>query len=105
LKRLITISLHYYKLLWVYNLAFTLLATILVWGFIGVLNAGTFFTAKIIGFTSAMGLHYYTSSKSYFYFMNAGYRMQRIFVNAAIIDGLVYLLIVISALILKTCLH
>ncbi|MGF7080606.1 hypothetical protein [Mucilaginibacter sp. UYCu711] len=105
MKRLITISLHYYKLLWVYNLAFTLLATIIVWGYIGVLNAATFFIAKVIGFTSAMGLYYYSSSKSYFYFMNAGYRMRTIFINAAIIDACIYLLIVLSAVILKTCIR
>ncbi|MES2375843.1 MAG: hypothetical protein V4553_04665 [Bacteroidota bacterium] len=105
MKRLVTISLHYYKLLWVYNLAFTLLATIIVWGYIGVLNAASFFIAKAIGYLSSMALHYYSSSKSYFYFMNAGYKMRWIFVNAAIIDVFIYLLIVLFALILKTCVN
>jgi hypothetical protein len=104
LKRLATISLQYYKLLWVYNLAFTVLATILAAGILGSLNAGTFFTAKVIGYLCAIGLHYYSSSKSYFYFMNAGYHMRKIFISAAVIDVGVYLLIVLSALILKTCL-
>jgi len=105
LKRLATISLQYYKLLWVYNLAFTVLATFLAVGILGVLNAGTLFTAKAIGYLSAIGLHYYSSSKSYFYFMNAGYHMRKIFISAGIIDFAVYMLILLSASILKTCLH
>ena len=82
-------------MLLLYNLAFTLVAIFMCLAGGEHLNAGVFLFAKIVGLLSALGLHYYSSSQSYFYFRNAGYRMFSLFIGVAGLDILVYLLIII----------
>src|ERR1700760_4648719 len=82
LKRLITLSFQYYRLLLVYNAAFTIMV-LLFFGFPNPhINAGSFLFAKVIGFTSAIGLYHFMAKESYFYFRNAGYSILRICLNA-----------------------
>jgi hypothetical protein len=77
-----------------YNIAFSVLATA-IFIFDGVpVNAISLVFAKITGFVCAVGLHYYSSKNSYFYFRNAGYSVLRILLNAFTIDIIIYLLLV-----------
>jgi hypothetical protein len=93
LKRLTILSFQYYRLLLVYNLAFTILVVFL-FGFGADVDAASFLFAKITGFASAAGLYYYMAKDSYFYFHNAGYRIWQIIVNAFVIDLLLCVLII-----------
>src|SRR5882724_11179042 len=82
LKRLGIITLQFYRLFLLYNIAFTVLALFLL-----IFNAGTInpetavlllVPAKFIGFICALALHYFSAKENYFYFRNAGYGMRRI---------------------------
>ena len=95
MKRLGILTLQFYQLLLLYNIAFTLLATFIFWFEARTLNAVIFFPAKVFGLAAALGLHYYSSKQTYFYFRNAGYRMVTLFSGAFAFDILVYLLIVV----------
>ncbi|NOW95258.1 hypothetical protein [Mucilaginibacter sp. SG564] len=87
MKRLSIITFQFYRLLLLYNIAFTILALFLLLFNAASLNAGIFVFAKVIGFTCAVALHYFFSAKeNYFYFRNAGYGMRRMFVSAFAID-------------------
>jgi hypothetical protein len=94
LKRLGILTLQFYQLLLLYNIAFTLLTAGIFYLIADGFNAGIFLIAKIIGFIAAIGLHYYSSKQSYFYFRNAGYRIITLFIGAFTFDMLIYLLIV-----------
>ena len=98
LKRLSILSLQFYKLLFWYNVAFTIVALIVLqFGAIPI-NAVSFAIAKLAGYLIAVGLHYYNSKNHYFYFRNTGYSMRWIFIGALFTDILVYLIIALICL-------
>ena len=109
LKRLGIITLQFYRLLLLYNIAFTVLALFLL-----IFNAGTInprtavlllIPAKIIGFMCALALHYFSAKENYFYFRNAGYGMRRMFISAFAIDlSICVLLITLSKIVLHAAL-
>jgi len=90
LKRITILTFQYYKLLLFYNVAFTVLIAKIA----GPFNPATFLLAKLIGFTAAVALHYYSANKSYFYFRNAGYSIRYIILAAFLIDMSVYFLMI-----------
>jgi archaellum biogenesis protein FlaJ (TadC family) len=94
LKHLTILSFQYYRLLLVYNAAFTILVVFLFGFDTHHIDAVIFLFAKLIGFASAAGLYYYMAKESYFYFRNAGYPIWRIIVNAFVIDLLLCILII-----------
>jgi hypothetical protein len=99
LKRTVILTFQYYRILLLYNVAFTIVwIAFALYGF-GELNAAALLWAKICGFLSAAALNYYMAKQSYFYFRNAGYRMRRVIVSAFFADLLsfilVYLLIIL----------
>lgn len=110
LKRLGIITLQFYRLLLLYNIAFTVLTL-----FILVFNMGIFdpriiiillLPAKVIGFVSAVALHYYSAKENYFYFRNAGYSMKHMFMSTFAIDlSICVLLIILSKIILHAVFH
>jgi len=88
LKRTAILTFQYYRILLLYNLAFTILwIGIAFYGF-GELNVVALFWAKVSGFVSAAFIHYYSAKESYFYFRNAGYRMRRVIITAFLADAL-----------------
>ncbi|MES2267173.1 MAG: hypothetical protein V4520_10450 [Bacteroidota bacterium] len=93
MKRLTTLSLQYYRILLVYNITFTFLCVFLI-GFSGAGNPVTLFFAKFIGFAGAVGLHYYSSAKTYFYYRNAGLAIRRLYAYAFIIDLTIYVIFI-----------
>lgn len=101
LKRITILTLQFYQLLLLYNIAFTLLTAGIFYLVAGELNAGIFLVAKIIGFIAAIGLHYYSSKQTYFYFRNAGYHILTFFIGAFVFDILVYILILVLPLLLQ----
>ncbi|WP_299499635.1 hypothetical protein [Mucilaginibacter sp.] len=105
MKRLSNLTLQYYQLLLLFNIAATILWTaIFIFDSIPV-NAVSFFVPKSIGYLSAVALHYYSYEDSYFYFRNAGYSIWRIIISAFVVDVLVYLLLISLSFIVRTCLH
>lgn len=84
-----------------YNIAFSLLAMAIFVFNSRTVNSEIFLFAKITGFVCAIGLHYYSSKESYFYFRNAGYSMRRIFLNAFIVDIIVYFIITILSILIS----
>ena len=93
MKRTAILTFQYYRILLLYNLAFTILwIGIALYGF-GELNAVVLFWAKISGFASAAALNYYMAKQSYFYFRNAGYRMRRVIITAFLADALSFIFI------------
>jgi hypothetical protein len=106
LKRLGIITFQFYKLLLLYNIAFTVLALFLLVFNGAPLSATTFVSAKVIGFLSAVALHNFSSKENYFYFRNAGYGMRRMFISAFAIDiSVCILLIILSKIILHAALY
>ena len=88
MKRTAILAFQYYRILLLYNVAFTIVwVAFALYGF-GELNAVTLFWAKISGFVSAAFIHYYSAKESYFYFRNAGYRMRRVIITAFLADAL-----------------
>jgi len=76
-NRLSTLVLQYYRLLLVYNIAFSILGLFLIWFNTG-LSPVYLFYGKLVGYLSAVGLYHYSSAKSYFYFRNAGLSIRRL---------------------------
>jgi len=93
LKTLTLLSLQFYQILLLFNIACTLLSIAVFWYGFGHIDAGIFFLAKIFGFPGAVLLHQYSAKETYFYFRNAGFRMRRVIGIAFIIDLLAYLTI------------
>ena len=82
MKRTVILTFQYYRILLVYNVAFTIVwIAFASYGF-GELNPAILFWAKISGFISAAVLQGYSAKESYFYFRNAGYRMRCILLQA-----------------------
>jgi hypothetical protein len=100
LKRLTIITLQFYRLLVLYNIAFSILAMAIFTFDSASINAGSFLFAKLIGFIAAISLHYYSAKQTYFYFLNTGYSMWRIYLYAFAIDILVYLILITSSTVL-----
>ncbi|MBB6112359.1 hypothetical protein SAMN05421821_118111 [Mucilaginibacter lappiensis] len=105
MKRLGIHTFQFYRLLLLYNIAFTVLALFLLIFNAGSINAGTvvvlLISAKIIGFISALALHYFSAKENYFYFRNAGYGIKRMFISTFAIDlSICVLLIILSKIIL-----
>jgi len=93
LKRFGILTIQFYWLLLTYNIAFTIVASVLM-GVSGIkINAASFLIAKLMGFACAIGLHYFNSQNEYFYFRNTGYGMRRIILSALVTDGLIYLIL------------
>lgn len=95
LKRLGILTIQFYQLLLLYNIAFTLLATFILVMEAGHLDAAVFLFGKVIGFFAAIGLQYYSSKQTYFYFRNAGCNITTLFINAFIIDALIYAILIL----------
>jgi hypothetical protein len=93
LKRTAILTFQYYRILLLYNIAFTIVwIAFALYGF-GELNAVALFWAKLSGFASAAALNYYMDKQSYFYFRNAGYRMRRVIITAFLADALSFIVI------------
>ncbi|MEZ2334920.1 hypothetical protein AB6735_04765 [Mucilaginibacter sp. RCC_168] len=110
MKRLSIITFQFYRLLLLYNIAFTVLALFLLIFNAGTINPGAtvllLIPAKIIGFMCALALHYFSAKENYFYFRNAGYGMKRMFISAFVIDlSVCVLLIILFKIILYAALH
>nr|WP_067053923.1 hypothetical protein [Mucilaginibacter sp. L294] len=101
MKRLTTLTLQYYRTLLIYNITFTILCVFLI-GFSGAGNPVTLFFAKFAGFAGAVGLHYFSSAKTYFYYRNAGMAIRRLYVYAFTIDVIVFILI---TMLIALCRH
>jgi len=96
LKRTAILTFQYYRILLLYNVAFTILwIGIALYGF-GELNAVVLFWAKVSGFVSAAFLNYYSAKESYFYFRNAGYQMRRVILTAFLADSLSFIIVFLS---------
>ncbi|OJW18399.1 MAG: hypothetical protein BGO48_17825 [Mucilaginibacter sp. 44-25] len=101
MKRLVTLTLQYYRTLVVYNITFTLLCFLLVGSSTGNSIISLHFS-KLIGFAGAVSLHYYSSAKTYFYYRNAGLYIRRLYGYTYLIDLAVFTVI---TLILSICRH
>ena len=93
LKRLTILSFQYYKLLLLYNAAFTFTILFILTFPEFRVSTGIVLFAKIIAFPLAAALYYHMAKQSYLYFKNAGYGMLRMHLNAFVIDILVYALL------------
>jgi hypothetical protein len=95
LKRSITLTFQYYRIVLLYNIAFTIVwIALALFGF-GELNAVVLFWAKVCGFVSAIAIYYYSANQTYFYFRNAGFRMRRILLQAFLMDVLNFIVLYI----------
>jgi len=93
LKRTAILTFQYYRILLVYNIAFTIVwIAFALYGF-GELNLSVLFWAKISGLISAAVLQGYSAKESYFYFRNAGYRMRRIILLTLLMDVGIFIFI------------
>ena len=86
LKRLGILTLQYYRLLLLYNIAFTILALLILIFDKAAINTQIFLFAKVIGFIAAVSLHHFSAKENYFYFRNTGFGMKRMVINAFVID-------------------
>jgi len=105
LKRLSTLTLQFYKLLLLYNIVFSTLAIFIIALGTGFVSVGVFLFAKLIGFGSAVGLQYFFSKDSYFYFRNAGFEMRRIILSALVLDIFFCLLLTQLSTLIIACLR
>lgn len=93
LKQPIILALQFYRLLLLYNIAFTTLGIFLSLFTVGHLNAAIILWGKLIGFGGALGLYHFSANQSYFYFRNAGYPISAIIWIAFAFDNLCYILL------------
>jgi len=93
LKRLGLLSIQFYRILLLYNLASTITVLFCMTLYAIPIATGSFLFAKVVGFLSAVALHNYSHKQSYFYFRNAGYHMRQVIATTFAVDVLVYLII------------
>lgn len=86
MKRFITISLQYYRLLLIYNIGFSFFLAVIFYFYLGYLNAALFLFIKTFAFAMAVLIHCYSESACYFYFRNAGYRIAKVLAAAFALD-------------------
>jgi hypothetical protein len=86
LKRLSILTFQFYRLLLVFNVAFSLLSIFIIVLYFGLISTTGFFFAKIAGIIAAIAIHYYSASESYFYFRNAGCRIRQIILYTVALD-------------------
>lgn len=93
MNRLSTLTLQYYRLLLVYNIAFSVLGILIAWFFLKSADAGFspvyLFYGKLIGYLAAVALYHYSSAQSYFYFRNAGLSIRRLSIYSFVVDLIV----------------
>jgi hypothetical protein len=93
MNRLSTLTLQYYRLLLVYNIAFSILGVLITWVFLksadALFSPAYLFYGKLLGYLSAARLYHYSSAKSYFYFRNAGLSIRRLSVYSFGVDLIV----------------
>lgn len=93
MKRTAILTFQYYRILLLYNIAFTIVwLAFALYGF-GEMNMVVVFWAKVSGFVSAAFLNYYSAKESYFYFRNAGYRMRRVIITTFLGELLSFIII------------
>ncbi|MFD2871658.1 hypothetical protein ACFS5N_04195 [Mucilaginibacter ximonensis] len=93
MKQPINLAIQFYRLILLYNIAFTILGIFLGLFAVGHFNAGILLWGKLVGFGGALALYHYSASRSYFYFRNAGYAIKTIIRTAFAIDILLYILV------------
>jgi hypothetical protein len=86
LKTLSLLSYQFYRLLFYFNIACTLLAIAVNWYGLGHMDEGALFLSKIFGFAGAAILYQYFEKNTFYYFRNAGCRMRQIVTIAFLID-------------------
>jgi hypothetical protein len=94
LKRLSILSFQFYRLLLVYNLAFTFFILVISFFFFGTINAGTLLFAMLVGYLTATSIHHFSAKETYFYFRNAGYRIGKIIIGGFAIDMVIYFVLI-----------
>ncbi|RZA00207.1 MAG: hypothetical protein EOP47_14640 [Sphingobacteriaceae bacterium] len=93
MKRLTTLTFHYYQLLLLYNIAFTLCGAFIFASEAHGFRVAIFMPAKLVGFAAAAALHYFSSKQTYFYFRNAGYHIGRVIISAFVLDISIYFIL------------
>ncbi|GAA3957666.1 hypothetical protein [Mucilaginibacter dorajii] len=90
----IRITWYFYKSLIIWCLLVSFFAIYYV--FEGELNIALAFIVKIFGYASALGVRYlnYNSSKTNFYFRNAGYSINRLYVYTFGFDFLIFIILI-----------
>lgn len=104
MNRLIILIRQFNKPLLICNLTFSGLGII----FIIIYGTGTTsysFFIKLLGYLSLTLYQFYFSNKSYFYFRNAGYNVNLMYVYAYGADLAIYIILIISYLFVKSWIH
>ena len=86
LKTLSLLGYQFYRLLFYFNIACSLLAVAVVWYGVGFMDQGALLLSKIVGFAGAVLLYQYFEKDTYYYFRNAGCRLRHIIPIAFFID-------------------
>jgi hypothetical protein len=86
LKTLSLLGYQFYRLLFYFNIACTLLAIAVVWYGMGYMGQVALLLSKIFGFAGAVSLYHYFEKDTYYYFRNAGCRLRHIIPIAFFID-------------------
>ena len=94
MHRLITLTLQYYRSILLYNIAFTVLTIVLVFFAAGA-NTAALIYCKVIALAGAIGLHYFSSANTFFYYRNAGVSIRRLYIYALLLDVTAFLILVI----------
>jgi hypothetical protein len=63
------------------------------------------FLIKFMGYVSCVGLEYYFSNQTYFYYRNAGYSVRRLYGYSFALDFSIYLLLVALFMVISSILH
>jgi len=104
MKRLITLNLQYYRLLFYDNLFASLFYLLLFLQGLKEFNFALLIIAKLIGFISAVAYHSYRYNNVYFYFRNAGMPVRKLYLFAFITDAGITLLFLFIIKVIMLCL-
>jgi len=74
-------------------MAFSVAIGILFMFQVHTLNFKSVLVSKVLGFLGAVLLYGYTSGKTYFYFRNAGISINRLIINAFVIDATIFTIV------------
>lgn len=100
MNRLIILIRQFYRPLWLFNIAFTVIGLLFIMKY-GLGTISNSLLIKLAGYFASALYQFYMANKSYYYFRNAGYSVRRMYAYVFSIDFAIYIILIL----LYTLLH
>ncbi len=94
MKRLITLTFQYYRILLFNNILFSIMCGVLFRLGLCAFDTGILLFSKFIGLVCAIAYYHYMYHNSYYYFRNSGLNIRRLLIYSFVIDLVVTIILI-----------